>query len=403
MDREIEQIDQQIRTVEESLKKSKNEPPKAEQVDSISPTVSSEIRESLDDRLKRLKSERKSWSEKRSPFTFGLLMREQTAAPPPIFVFYQGDPKAPKQPVEPGFPTAFQPGPAVEPLSPRAPRRLMLADWIVSPQNPWTARVLVNRMWQMYYGEGLVATANDFGISGATPSDPKLLDWLASELMDHWSIKRLSRQIAVSAAYRQAVLAGGSRPGVASAHTRLRRLSAEQTRDCLLACSGLIQHRTGGPAVWPELPPEILQANPAFLDDNETKTKGWYPSAYNEQTVRSLYLIQKRTVRIPFLETLDLPENSVSCARRESSIVAPQALSLLNSTLSVQAAEAMAGLCAAASDGDPWMAIEYAFDRTLQRAPTEPEARIAMDFLNQHSLVELCRALLNTNELMFIP
>src|SRR4029077_14944384 len=118
---------------------------------------------------------------------------------------------------------------------------------------------------------------------------------------------------------------------------------AEQLRDSLLAVSGLLQtDHTGGPPIWPDLPAEIFQAIPAFLDDNETKTKGWYPSPKTNQNVRSVFLIQKKTVRVPFMETFDLPENSISCARRTESIVAPQALSLLNSSLTVEAARALA-------------------------------------------------------------
>lgn len=155
--------------------------------------------------------------------------------------------------------------------------------------------------------------------------------------------------------------------------------------------------------VWPELPPEILQANPAFLDDNATKTKGWYPSPASAQYGRSLYLVQKRTVRIPLLETLDLPENSVSCARRESSIVAPQVLSLLNGDLAVTAAETLAGRIAAEADGDAALAVQAAFHQAFQRAPSDEEQRLAQRFVTEHSLTELCRALLNANELMFVP
>src|SRR6185369_1302601 len=104
----------------------------------------------------------------------------------------------------------------------------------------------------------------------------------------------------------------------------LRRLSAEQLRDALLAVSGRMREHGGGPPIWPEVPKEVLQANPAFLDDNAEKTKGWYPSPAAERDVRSIYLVQKRTLRVPFLETFDLPENSVSCPRRGESTVAPQ-------------------------------------------------------------------------------
>jgi hypothetical protein len=232
-------------------------------------------------------------------------------------------------------------------------------------------------------------------------------------------LKHITRRIIHSSAYRQVSIPGGlsedsqssavsesaivpERP-LMSIRSRLRRLSAEQTRDMLLAVSGLLELRSGGPPIWPELPPEILQANPAFLDDNATKTKGWYPSPSSAQYGRSLYLVQKRTVRIPLLETLDLPENSVSCARRESSIVAPQALSLLNGDVAVIAAETLAGRVAAEADGEAELAVQAAFHRAFQRPPSAEEQKLAGRFIAEHSLVELCRALLNANELMFVP
>src|SRR6185295_12048847 len=172
-----------------------------------------------------------------------------------------------------------------------------------------------------------------------------------------------------------------------------RRLSAEQLRDSLLAVSGLLTNRAGGPPVWPELPPEILQANPAFLDDNETRTKGWYPSPKPEQYVRSVYLVQKKTVRVPFMETFDLPENSISCARRTESIVAPQALSLLNNALTIEAARALAERVPREAGAVPAKQIERAFALTLQRLPDKAEMRASLELLSNRSLAELCRAL----------
>ena len=154
--------------------------------------------------------------------------------------------------------------------------------------------------------------------------------------------------------------------------------------------------------MWPELPPEILRANPAFLDDNETKTKGWYPSPKPEQNVRSIYLIQKKTVRVPFMETFDLPENSVSCARRTESIVAPQALTLLNSSLAVEAAHALASRIQREAGADAMAQIDRAFALTLQRSPDKDERKACLALLEQRSLPELCRALLNLNEFIYV-
>jgi hypothetical protein len=178
-----------------------------------------------------------------------------------------------------------------------------------------------------------------------------------------------------------------------------RRLSAEPLRDSLLAVSGTLRESAGGPPVWPDLPAEILQANPAFLDDNETRTKGWYPSPAEHQTVRSLHLVQKRTVRVPFLETFDMPENSVSCARRVESTVAPQALSLLNSPMALGVARSLAVRLEREGAG---RFVERAFEVVLQRLPTDAERRIAQRLLDERGLVALCRAMINLNEFVYV-
>jgi hypothetical protein len=180
----------------------------------------------------------------------------------------------------------------------------------------------------------------------------------------------------------------------------LRRLTAEQLRDSLLGVSGrLIVHR-GGPPIWPELPSEILVANPAFLDDNAEKTKGWYPSPPEQQGVRSIYMIQKRTVRVPFLETFDLPENATSCARRTQSTVAPQAFSLLNSPLAIEAAKSFAARIE--TEHDPLTRIERAFLLAFQRKPDPSELSECAQLAHERGWVELCRVLLNTNEFIYL-
>jgi len=372
------------------------------------------------DRHGELEKEISVIKKRKQNFTFGLLASDNPEKIPTTRVLFQGDYRSPRDSVEPGFISALDPNPAA--IGPAANkkttgRRLALAQWIASPDNPLTARVLVNRVWQGYFGGGLVATPNDFGLAGARPTHPELLDWLASEFMRQgWSLKKLHRLIVTSAVYRQspgqAVI---STSGVAKSnrsgsdarntdysHPPLRRLSAEQLRDALLAVSGLLTNRDGGPPVWPELPAEILQANPAFLDDNEMKTKGWYPSPEPEQNVRSIYLVQKRTVRVPFMETFDLPENSVSCARRNISTVAPQALSLLNSPLAVHAARAFAARVSVESGLQPEAQVKRAFALAFQRPPSREELAACQRLLKQRSLTELCRALLNLNEFAYL-
>ena len=340
----------------------------------------------------------------------GLIMTDDSVAIDPIHVLFQGDHRAARELVEPGFPSVLFPNPPrIETVheGKSTGRRLALARWICSPENPWTARVAVNRLWQQSFGQGLVATPNDFGMTGAAPTHPELLDYLASELIDRgWSIKTIQRQIATSRAYRRCAIPGDERSlesdpsrRLASVRTSLKRLSAEQFRDCILQVSGLLQHRAGGPPIWPKLSDDILKANPAVLDDNETKTKGWYPSPDAEQNVRSIYLVQKRTMRLPWMETFDQPENAVSCPKRETSIVAPQALSLMNGELASQGASALGRSLA---DGDEDF-VRALFDSVLARDPTPEELGRCLAFLSQRSRTALALVLINSNEFAFIP
>jgi hypothetical protein len=331
-----------------------------------------------------------------------------------------GNLATPKAAVVPGFLSALDPNPATVTKVPReksSGRRTALANWIVSAENPLTGRVLVNRVWQSYFGEGIVATPNDFGLAGARPSHPELLDWLANAFMRRetddairrpalgWSLKKLHRLIVTSATYRQSsTISSGEPPESNHLLTRQnpRRLTAEALRDAMLATSGKLIETAGGPPVWPELPQEVLVANPAFLDDNKEKTKGWYPSPPEKMGVRSLFMIQKRTVRVPMMEVFDLPDNSVTCARRTVSTVAPQALTLLNSPFAVQTAESFAERVAREAGDSPASQVERAFALAVQRAPDERERTACLKFREVHSLPELCRVVLNLNEFVYL-
>ncbi|HAV61343.1 MAG TPA: hypothetical protein DCY13_03155 [Verrucomicrobiales bacterium] len=359
-------------------------------------------------RRKELADAIKELEGKRLAFTVGLLATDKTNDVALTRILFQGNHKDPREPVPPGFLSALDPNPAplADPPNPGTTgRRLTLANWIAADSNPLTARVWVNRVWQGHFGRGLVPTANDFGLAGERPTHPELLDWLTSEFMAQgWSVKQLHKLIVTSATYRQS---SAPRNEAAMAtdpdntlywRQNLRRLTAEQLRDALLQVSGQLTGKAGGEPVWPELPAEVLQANPAFLDDNAEKTKGWYPSPEAEQGARSVYLVQKRTVRVPFLEAFDLPSNELSCARRQESIVAPQAFSLLNSDLAARCARAFAGRIAA--EGDE--AIEKAFALSLQRAPTDSELAACRKLSQEHGLAAVCRALLNVNEFLYV-
>ena len=326
------------------------------------------------------------------PFTTALLAVDENAKPPVTRVLFRGEITKPREPVSPGFLSALEPNAAAPAKPARASssgRRTALADWLVSEINPLTARVIVNRVWQAHFGEAIVATANDFGFAGARPSTPELLDWLASEFKrEGWSLKKLHRLIISSATYQQ------SAPP--------RRLTAESLRDAMLAVAGHLLPCDGGAPVWPELPDEVLRVNPAFLDDNAEKTKGWYPTPHGQTGVRSIYLVQKRTVHVPLMETFDLPDNTLSCPRRTVSTVAPQALTLLNSPFAAEMAHTLAGRILQEGGTDPEFQIERTFAIVFQRPPDTAERASCSEFRKRHSHIELCRALLNLNEFLYV-
>jgi len=353
---------------------------------------------------------------------------------PATQILYQGDWNSPRDEVPPGFPSVFSPGPA--PLQPpRADttgRRLALARWITAPENPWTARVLVNRVWQQHFGEGLVATPNDFGYSGARPTHPELLDWLALQFQQEgWSLKSLHRRIVLSAAYRQSSAeteSGRTRDPSNQLQWRQnpRRLDAETLRDSLLAVAGLLKDYAGKP-VWPAVPEELLNAQPAILEAEKGgdggRMQGWYTDPVDEADVRSIFLIRKRCLPIPFLQAFDLPDSTVSCARRDTTVVAPQALMLLNSPEGIRAARALAERIVPADlplkydDLDRTRRLaNQLVQTTLQRDVTDEEWRLILPFLRHHTelhetagndaerlaFVDLCRTLLNLNEFLYL-
>ncbi len=368
--------------------------PLREKLDAL-PKDDESARKELEQQIKRIDDERRS-------FTRGLLMTDHTENIAATQVLFQGDHKSPRDAVDAGFFSVFDPQSATITKSINARtsgRRLTLANWIASPENPLTARVFVNRVWHSLMGRPLVETPNDFGLAGSRPEDAALLDWLACEFRRQgWSVKQLVRQIATSATYQQAPSFANGRFG-----SRFpRRLSAEQLRDSLLFVSGLLTPKADGPPIWPDLPTEVLLSNPAFLDDNAEKTKAWYPSPKPEQYCRSLFLVQKRNTRLPLMESFDLPDNSTPCARCEVSTVAPQALTLLNSPLAVEAARAFAKRVENEAGKKPESQIQRAFELALQRPPDEFELEACQLLLSERSLAELCRALMNLNEFVYV-
>ncbi len=355
--------------------------------------------------------------------------------PPATHVFYQGDFHSPREEVAPGFVSVVKSGAAaIEPPSPETTgRRLALAKWLITPDNPWTARVLVNRVWQQHFGAGLVATPNDFGYTGVQPSHPELLDWLAIEFIERgWSVKELHRWIVMSTTYRQSSHDRDDARAIDPENRLLwrqnvQRLDAETLRDSLLSVSGLLQLDGSGKPKWPDVPEELLYAQPgiqeAIKGEDGGRMQGWFTDPVDQTDVRSLYLVRKRCLPIPFLQAFDLPDTTVSCARRDRTVVAPQALMLLNSPDSVRCAEAFATRVRILSDTtlnaeahSPEI-TQQAFRLALGRQPDESEQALALRFLKQQieghrlrsgaehaeeqALIDLSRAILNLNEFAY--
>lgn len=342
----------------------------------------------------------------RTPFTPGFLVTEGGFWTPKTYLLFKGDHTQPRDELSPGILSALNPNPLppAKSLRPRSSgRRTALAEWLFSRDNPLTARVMVNRLWQIHFSEGLQATPNDFGFAGARPSQPELLDWLAREFMrSGWSMKKMHRLIVTSATYRQGFSPTSATEVALFDHQQPHRLKAEELRDAMLAVSGRLTPHAGGPPVWPELPQEVLSSSPGILKENEEKTRGWYPSPHDQIFVRSLYLVQKRSLHLPMLESLDLPDNNLSCGRRIVSTVAPQALTLLNSPFAAEIAESFAERIQRESEPTGESRVERAFALAFQRPPDAIERTDCTAFLKTHTLAELCRALMNLNEFAYV-
>jgi hypothetical protein len=350
------------------------------------------------------------------PLPAAMGLQDGPGQPPKTFLLDRGELGHPREELAPGFPVILTAGHRVTaaevmPRQGTTGRRAALAEWVVSRDNPLTARVMVNRLWQHHFGRGIVATPSDLGVRGARPTHPELLDWLAVEFMSPspqpfpaggegesggWRLKRMHRLILTSAAYRQSTqaspeaLARDPDNQLFSRMNRLR-LEGEVIRDSLLALGGVLQRRMGGPGVFPPAPAEAVEG-----------AKGWKASPDPADHVRrSVYIFARRNLRFPFLEAFDAPDTNLSCPKRERSTTATQALTLLNAEDVARASRQLAARLERAAEGADERAA-LAFRLVLGRRPTEDEASLAREFLAESPLHELCRALFNTNEFVYL-
>jgi mono/diheme cytochrome c family protein len=304
-----------------------------------------------------------------------------------------GDPFSPSEPVAPGVLSAVAAFASISTLDTRhsalntqfAGRRLALARWIASPDNPLTARVMVNRVWQWHFGQPLAGNPNNFGATGKKPTHPVLLDWLAGEFVrQRWSIKSLHRLILTSDAYRRssrhpqpAVAAEKDPLGTSYAVFQLRRLDAEELRDAMLAVSGELNPMLGGVPVRPEMNREAAFQPRQVMG---TFAEAWQPSPLPEQRHRrSLYALKLRGQRDPFYEVFNAPSPDLCTEAREASTVTPQVFALFNSESTFGRALALATRVQRESAGDRLAALRRAFELAYARTPSAAESQACLD------------------------
>jgi cytochrome c553 len=315
--------------------------------------------------------------------------REPSTKAPETHVLVRGSPTRFGDLVEPAVPAILvKQQPQFPSGEKTTQRRLGLAQWIASTNNPLTARVIVNRAWQQHFGHGLVTTANDFGLMGAAPSHPELLDWLAHWFMHdaNWSLKKLHRLILTSRAWQSAKSSDSL--------MRYRRLEVEAIRDSMLAVSGQLNPKRFGPAMKPGIPAAALEAN-------TDKEKVWQASDEHEASRRSIYVFIKRGLVVPMLETLDLADTVSSCPQRQVTTVAPQALSLFNGDFVNQQAKHFAARLKREAGDDSAKQITLAWRLAFCREPSATELTQMHAFLHQESLEQACRVILNLNEFVY--
>jgi mono/diheme cytochrome c family protein len=308
------------------------------------------------------------------------LALDARARPRETHMLERGDFLKPSKPVEPGVPSFLNPLPANAP-----PTRLTFARWLVDRAAPTTARAIVNRIWQGYFGAGLVSTAENLGKQSEPPSHPDLLDWLAVELMDrNWSLKAIHRAIATSATYRQSSrvmpeLYARDPYNVLLARGPRFRVDAEIVRDIALAASGLLNAKIGGPSVFPPAP-AFLFTPPASYGP-----KAWKESTDVDRYRRALYTFRYRSVPYPMLQTFDAPNGDISCVRRARSNTPLQALTTLNEPLFLESARALAMRVLAEGGGTDAERLVYAVRRCVARGPTEQEGSQLLALLNKQT------------------
>jgi len=360
----------------------------------------------------------------------GSAMTDLGAEAPATYLLSRGIFGKPREEVTPGLMQILYSEKAKIPQSPSGKttgRRTALANLLADPENPLTARVMVNRVWHYHFGRGIVGTPSDFGLKGDRPTHPQLLDWLADEFVrTGWSLKALHRLIITSATYQQSSAYRETAAKVDPENKLLwrfprQRLEGEVIRDSALAVAGMLNPKMGGPSIFPELPPGM-----------PTPRGGWKVNdSASERNRRSVYVFVRRNTRYPMFDSFDMPDPHESCSRRNITTSPIQALTLLNSKLTLEWAQGFAGRVLDNAGTDAQRQVETAFRLAYGRLPDKSERRMAEEFFRSHRvlladreaksdklvlpsgvsesveplqaavLVDFCHALINANEFVY--
>ena len=329
----------------------------------------------------------------------------------PARILIRGDYRQPGEAVEPGFPSSItgnsKPAEIITDRYRQYPTRglrLTLAKWIANKENPLTARVWVNRMWQYHFGQGIVRTTSDFGKNGDRPSHPELLDYLANRFMDEgWDIKRMHKLMVMSATYQQAADHPVLKENVKDPANRLlwkfnrRRLEAEVLRDSMLQASGRLNLEMGGPSVFPPLPADLAD----FARYGRNGGLMWEPNEKDEDARRrSVYIFQRRSLPLPMMANFDAIVFSESCDRRSTTTTPLQALAMMNGYLSNEESAVLANRIIKETGANISSQIRRAFEITLNREPRQEEMVRFTQFAGK--LDAVCRVLMNSNEFLYM-
>ncbi|KAF0177298.1 MAG: hypothetical protein FD161_2526 [Limisphaerales bacterium] len=350
--------------------------------------------------------------------TFPMIYAGKFVKPGDTFRMHRGDPMQPREKVGPGALASFGPKLSLPAEAPDQERRLALAKWLGSPENPLTARVIVNRLWHYHFGTGLVDTPSDFGLNGGRPSHPELLDWLASELVaSGWKLKHIHRLILTSGAFAQAGSAyalrftayetgkrnsvkrkeSGADPRLVDSSNRLlwhfpaRRMEAEPLRDAMLAVSGKLDRTMGGPGF------DLFEANSNYVKVYNSRAD-FGPA----ESRRMVYQSKPRTELDSTFGAFDCPDAGQVSPKRTSSTTPLQALNLLNSPFAVQQAQFFAERVEREAGQAKDAQVKRAFHLIFLREPVKEELVASVKLVESHGLPSLCRALFNANEFLTV-